>query len=59
MKSGRKVCANDPIYQFNIKNKSLVNGFVLEPLPDIYEKLVKNYKSCQNIMPCNLAIHTF
>ena len=47
----------DPIYQFNIKNKSFVNGFVLEPLPDIYEKLVKNYKLCQNIMPCNLAIH--
>lgn len=49
---------NDPIYQFNIKNKALVNGYVLEPLPDIYEKLVKNYKSCQYITPCNIAIHS-
>jgi FkbM family methyltransferase len=48
---------NDPIYQFNMDNKSAVSGFVLEPLPDIYEKLVKNYQSCQNITPFNLAIH--
>jgi len=49
---------NDPIYQFNIANKDVVSGFVLEPLPDIFEKLVKNYKSCQNIKPINLAIHS-
>ena len=48
---------NDPIYKFNQKNKSLVSGFVLEPLPDIYESLVTNYKSCPNIKPLKLAIH--
>jgi FkbM family methyltransferase len=49
---------NDPIYNFNMKNKSFVSGFVLEPLPDMYEKLVANYKSCPNVKGFNLAIHT-
>lgn len=49
---------NDPIYQFNVANKDVVSGFVLEPLPDIFEKLVENYKCCQNIKPINLAIHS-
>ena len=48
---------NDPIYQFNMDNNSVVSGFVLEPLPDMYEKLVENYQSCPNIKPFNLAIH--
>jgi len=48
---------NDPIYQFNIDNKSVVSGFVLEPLPDIYKKLVVNYQTSPNIKPFNLAIH--
>lgn len=48
---------NDPIYDFNVKNKSVVSGFVLEPLPDIYKKLVKNYERCQNIKAVNIAIH--
>jgi len=38
-------------------NKSVVNGFVLEPLPDIYKNLVENYKSCPTIKPFNIAIH--
>jgi len=38
-------------------NKSVVSGFVLEPLPDIYEKLVENYQSCINVKAFNLAIH--
>lgn len=48
---------NDPIYQFNMDNKSVVTGFVLEPLPDTYEKLVENYKYSPGIKPFNLAIH--
>ena len=48
---------NDPIYQFNMDNKLVVSGFVLEPLPDVYDKLVKNYQSCPLIKPFNLAIH--
>jgi FkbM family methyltransferase len=49
---------NDPVYQFNVANRDVISGFVLEPLPDIYEKLVKNYKCCPNIKPFNLAIHS-
>jgi FkbM family methyltransferase len=48
---------NDPIYQFNMDNKTVVSGYVLEPLPDIYERLVENYKACNNIKPFNVAIH--
>ena len=49
---------NDPIYHFNITNKDVVSRFVIEPLPDIYEKLVKNYKLFPKIKPVNIAIHT-
>ncbi|MDA7541810.1 FkbM family methyltransferase [Gammaproteobacteria bacterium] len=48
---------NDPIYKFNIDNRSVVSGYVLEPLPDIFEKLSENYNSCPNIKAFNLAIH--
>ena len=48
---------NDSIYDFNLKNKLKVSGFVLEPLPDIFNKLVKNYQSCPDIKPRNIAIH--
>jgi len=48
---------NDPVYQFNLANRDVVSGFVLEPLPDIFEKLVENYKCCPGIKPFNLAIH--
>lgn len=48
---------NDPIFQFNMKNKASVSGFVLEPLPDIYEKLVENYRLCESVKPFNLGVH--
>lgn len=48
---------NDPIYDFIAKNKSHVGGFVLEPLPDTFQKLVANYADCPKIKPLNLAIH--
>jgi len=48
---------NDPVYQFNMANKNVISGFVLEPLPDFFEKLVKNYRCCPGIKPLNLAIH--
>jgi FkbM family methyltransferase len=48
---------NDPIYNFNMDNKSVISGFLLEPLPDIYEKLVRNYQPCPNVKAFNLAIH--
>lgn len=49
---------NDPIYNFNLANKDVVSGYVLEPLPDIFEKLVENYKCCPGVKPFNLAIHS-
>jgi len=48
---------NDPIYKFNMANKSRVSGYVLEPLPDIYQRLVINYENSPDIIPVNLAIH--
>ena len=48
---------NDPIYRFNLDNRAVISGFVLEPLPDVYERLVKNYQYCPAIKPFNLAIH--
>lgn len=50
---------NDPIYKFIQKNKNRVSGFVLEPLPDIFSLLVKNYEAFPSIKPLNLAIHNF
>jgi FkbM family methyltransferase len=48
---------NDPIYKFNTDNSSVVSGYVLEPLPDIFKKLSENYNFCPNIRAFNLAIH--
>jgi len=49
---------NDPLYKFNIENKNVVSGFVLEPLPDMFNQLVYNYKECTGIKAFNLAIHS-
>lgn len=49
---------NDPIYQFNSRNKNVVSGYVLEPMPDTFSKLVENYKNNPSIIPFNLAIHS-
>lgn len=48
---------NDPLYKFNMDNKRVITGYVLEPLPDIYEKLIKNYEACPNVKAFDLAIH--
>ena len=48
---------NDPIYKFNTDNSSVVSGYVLEPLPDIFKKLSENYSFCPNIKAFNVAIH--
>jgi FkbM family methyltransferase len=48
---------NDPLYEFNRKNADSVSGFVLEPLPDAYMSLVKNYSEIPSVTPLNLAIH--
>jgi len=48
---------NDPVYEFVTKNSKSVSGFVLEPLPEVFSKLVKNYAAFPKILPLNLAIH--
>ena len=46
---------NDPI--FSIVTKFNLSGIVMEPVPDIYQKLKKNYIDYPNVKPLNLAIH--
>lgn len=48
---------NDPMYKFVLKNSGCVSGYLLEPLPEIYEKLKFNYSALSNFKFFNLAIH--
>lgn len=48
---------NDPI--FHLVTKYNVKGIVLEPVPNIFEKLKSNYKNYPNVKPLNYAIHNF
>ena len=48
---------NDPIFRFNFENTERVSGFVLEPLPEVFENLEKNYSYTQKVKAFNLAIH--
>ena len=48
---------NDPMYKFVCKNHGSLTGYLLEPLPDVYERLVKNYQDFGRIKTYNLAIH--
>jgi FkbM family methyltransferase len=45
----------DPIYPFVIKYA--LPGIVLEPLPDVFQILVHNYKRYPCVIPVNAAIH--
>jgi FkbM family methyltransferase len=46
----------DPIYHLITKEK--VNGIALEPMPDIFEQLKKNYANYPNVILVNKAIHS-
>jgi FkbM family methyltransferase len=48
---------NDPMYPFLKKNKEKISGYVLEPIPEIFQKLVRNYREFNTIKCFNLAIH--
>ncbi len=48
---------NDPMFPFLKKNSERVSGYLLEPIPEIYKKLVRNYSEFKNIKCFNLAIH--
>lgn len=45
----------DPIY--NLVTKEKVKGIAIEPLPDIFEQLKKNYKKNPQVKLLNVAIH--
>ncbi|WP_428231311.1 FkbM family methyltransferase [Flavobacterium sp.] len=45
----------DPIY--NLVTKEKVSGIAIEPIPDIFKQLEKNYKNHPNVKLLNFAIH--
>ena len=47
---------NDPIREFVTRNH--VAGLVVEPLPDMFERLVANYRPYPRVTPVKTAIHT-
>jgi FkbM family methyltransferase len=46
---------HDAIHSFVTREK--VRGLVVEPLPDVFDELVKNYHACPGIIPVRTAIH--
>ena len=48
---------NDPIYQFVVQNHKRVTGYLIEPVPEIYQRLVENYAKFEQIQAYNFAIH--
>ncbi len=49
--------SSDPLYRFIKRNKVKVKGIVVEPLPDFFAKLKKNYSGFPEITAVNKAIH--
>ena len=48
---------DDPIHDFVLKNRRLLRGIVVEPLPDVFAELEHTYRHCPTITPVNVAIH--
>jgi FkbM family methyltransferase len=48
---------NDPLFRFITNNSTRISGLVVEPDPDLFVQLCKNYRPYRNIIPINLAIH--
>jgi len=42
---------------YNLISTSKCRGIVIEPLRDLYERLVQNYRSCPGVKPMNIALH--
>jgi FkbM family methyltransferase len=47
----------DPIHAFVRANRHRVTGVVVEPLPDLFEALRRNYRDCPGVIAVNAAIH--
>jgi FkbM family methyltransferase len=47
----------DPIRAFVKANRHRITGVVVEPLPDLFEALRRNYRDCPSVVAVNAAIH--
>jgi FkbM family methyltransferase len=47
----------DPIHNFVRANRHRITGVVVEPLPDLFEVLRRNYRDCPGVVAVNAAIH--
>lgn len=48
---------SDPLHHFVISNSTRVSGVMVEPVKQIYEKLVNNYGHIPSIRLLNVAVH--
>lgn len=48
---------NDPMFGFLKRNSENISGYLLEPIPSVYNSLVSNYEKFQGIKFFNYAIH--
>lgn len=47
----------DPIYRFVARNHARVRGVVIEPLPDLFQLLQRNYRRYPEVVAVNCAVH--
>jgi FkbM family methyltransferase len=47
----------DPIYRFVTRNHARVRGVVVEPLPDLFQQLQRNYRRYTEVVAINCAVH--
>ena len=48
---------NDPMYGFLNRNSEKVSGYLLEPIPSVFQTLVSNYAKFSGLKFYNFAIH--
>jgi FkbM family methyltransferase len=48
---------NDPMFGFLKRYSENISGYLLEPIPEVYERLVSNYKEFKGLNFLNYAIH--
>ncbi|MGF1552493.1 MAG: FkbM family methyltransferase [Paracoccaceae bacterium] len=47
---------HDPIRDFIVSHRDVVTAVLVEPIPDVYDKLAANYADHENITPLNVAV---
>jgi FkbM family methyltransferase len=48
---------NDPMFGFLKRNSGNISGYLLEPIPTVYNSLIRNYRKFQGLKFFNYAIH--